>query len=99
LSDEVEGIVFCLENEIEGPVNLVAPGSVRNFEFTRAVGRAIKRFTPFTAPAFGLRLLLGDFAREGLLASARVVPQVLLDAGYKFKYPEIDEAMIEIVAN
>jgi NAD dependent epimerase/dehydratase family enzyme len=33
------------------------------------------------------------------LASARVVPQVLLDAGYKFKYPEIDEAMIEIVAN
>lgn len=99
LSDEVEGIVFCLENEIEGPVNLVAPGSVRNFEFTRAVGRAIKRFTPFTAPAFGLRLLLGDFAREGLLASARVVPQVLLDAGYKFKYPKIDEAMIEIVAN
>jgi NAD dependent epimerase/dehydratase family enzyme len=42
---------------------------------------------------------LGDFAKEGLLASARVVPQVLLDAGYEFKYPKIDEAMFEIVAN
>ncbi|MGB2455733.1 MAG: TIGR01777 family oxidoreductase [Akkermansiaceae bacterium] len=72
LYDEVEGIVFCLENEIEGPVNLVAPESVRNAQFTKAVGKAIKRVTPFAAPAFGLKLLLGDFAKEGLLASARV---------------------------
>ncbi|MCH1499792.1 MAG: TIGR01777 family oxidoreductase, partial [Akkermansiaceae bacterium] len=43
LYDEVEGIVFCLENEIEGPVNLVAPESVRNAQFTKAVGKAIKR--------------------------------------------------------
>ena len=99
LYDEVEGIVFCLENEIEGPVNLVAPESVRNAQFTKAVGKAIKRVTPFAAPAFGLKLLLGDFAKEGLLASARVVPQVLLDAGYEFKYPTIEKAMSEIVAN
>ena len=99
LDDEVEGIVFCLENEIEGPVNLVAPESVRNAQFTKAVGKAIKRVTPFAAPAFGLKLLLGDFAKEGLLASARVVPQVLLDAGYEFKYPTIEKAMFEIVAN
>ena len=99
LDDEVEGIVFCLENEIEGPVNLVAPESVRNAQFTKAVGKAMRRFTPFAAPAFGLKLLLGDFAKEGLLASARVVPQVLLDTGYDFKYPTIDKAMSEIVSN
>jgi hypothetical protein len=99
LDDEVEGIVFCLENEIEGPVNLVAPESVRNTQFTKAVGKAMRRFTPFAAPAFGLKLLLGDFAKEGLLASAKVVPQVLLDTGYEFKYPTIDKAMSEIVAN
>jgi NAD dependent epimerase/dehydratase family enzyme len=59
----------------------------------------MRRFTPFAAPAFGLKLLLGDFAKEGLLASARVVPQVLLDTGYDFKYPTIDKAMSEIVSN
>ena len=78
---------------------MVAPESVRNTQFTKAVGKAMRRFTPFAAPAFGLKLLLGDFAKEGLLASARVVPQVLLDTGYDFKYPTIDKAMSEIVAN
>jgi uncharacterized protein len=99
LKDEVEGIVFCLENGIEGPTNLVAPESVRNAEFTKAVGKAIKRITPLAAPAFVLKVLLGEFAEEGLLASARVVPQVLLDAGYEFKYPSIEKAMSELVAN
>lgn len=97
LDDEIGGIIFCLENEIEGPVNLVSPGCVRNTEFTKAVGSAMKRITPFPAPAFALKLLLGDFAKEGLLASTRVVPQVLLDAGYEFKYPSIEEAMSELV--
>ena len=99
LNDEVEGIIFCLENEIAGPVNLVAPESVRNAQFTKVVGKAMRRFTPFAAPAFGLKLLLGDFAEEGLLASTRAIPQVLLDAGYEFKYPTIKKAMSEIVAN
>ena len=99
LNDEVEGIIFCLENEIAGPVNLVAPESVRNAQFTKAVGKAMRRFTPFAAPAFGLKLLLGDFAEEGLLASTRAIPQVLLDAGYEFKYPTIKKAMSEIVAS
>ena len=98
LTDEIEGIVFCLENEIAGPVNLVAPESVRNSEFTKAVGKAVRRPTFFPAPAFALKLILGDFAEEGLLASTRVVPQVLLDAGFQFKYPAIDEAMAELVS-
>lgn len=98
LTDEIEGIVFCLENEITGPVNLVAPESVRNSDFTKAVGKAVKRPTLFPAPAFALKLILGDFAEEGLLASTRVVPQALLDAGFKFTYPTIDEAMAELVS-
>lgn len=98
LTDEIEGIVFCLENEITGPVNLVAPESVRNSDFTKAVGKAVKRPTLFPAPAFALKLILGDFAEEGLLASTRVVPQALLDAGFKFTYPNIDKAMAELVS-
>lgn len=97
LKDEIDGMIFALEKKISGPVNLVAPESVRNADFTRAVGKAMRRPTPFPAPAFALKLLLGDFAKEGLLASTKVVPQVLLDAGYKFHYPTIDEAMAELV--
>ncbi|MFT6863612.1 MAG: hypothetical protein ACJAVK_002173 [Akkermansiaceae bacterium] len=99
LADEIGGIVSCLENEIAGPVNLVAPESVRNSEFTKAVGKAVRRPTLFPAPAFALKLILGDFAEEGLLASTRVVPQVLLEAGFEFQYPTIAEAMAELVSS
>lgn len=98
LNDEIDGIISCLENELNGPVNLVAPESVRNIDFTKAVGKAMKRPTPFPAPAFALKLLLGDFAKEGLLASTKVVPQVLLDAGYEFHFPTIENAMAELVS-
>ncbi|HCN81071.1 MAG TPA: epimerase, partial [Verrucomicrobiales bacterium] len=67
-------------------------------DFTKAVGKAMKRPTPFPAPAFALKLLLGDFAKEGLLASTKVVPQVLLDAGYEFHFPTIENAMAELVS-
>ena len=98
LHDEIDGIISCLENEVNGPVNLVAPESVRNIDFTNAVGKAMKRPTPFSAPAFALKLLLGDFAKEGLLASTKVVPKVLLDAGYEFHFPTIENAMAELVS-
>jgi uncharacterized protein (TIGR01777 family) len=96
LEDEINGIIFCLENEIEGPVNLVAPESVRNVDFTKAVGKVLKRPTLFPAPAFALKLALGDFAEEGLLASTRVVPERLTESGYEFTYPTIEEALVEI---
>ncbi len=93
LEDEINGIIFCLENEIEGPVNLVAPEPARNVDFTKAVGKVLKRPTPFPAPAFALKLALGDFAKEGLLASSRVVPEKLLENGYEFSYPTIEKAL------
>ena len=98
LQDEIGGIIYCLENYVRGPVNLVAPESVRNAKFTMAVGHAMKRPTPFPAPAFLLKLLLGGFAKEGLLASTKVVPEVLLNAGYAFEFPTIEKAMAELVS-
>ncbi|YCM46779.1 TIGR01777 family oxidoreductase [Verrucomicrobiaceae bacterium 227] len=98
LVDEIGGIIHCLENEIAGPVNLVAPGGVRNLDFTKALGAALKRPTIFPAPAFMLKLILGEFAEEGLLASCRVVPGVLEKSGYQFKYPELKEALAELVS-
>ncbi|MDB4408971.1 DUF1731 domain-containing protein, partial [Akkermansiaceae bacterium] len=86
----------CLEKEIEGAVNLVAPESVTNAAFTKAVGLEMNRPTVFAAPAFVLKLALGDFAEEGLLASQRVIPQVLLESGYQFQFPEISDALRDL---
>lgn len=99
LDDEIGAILHCLENDLAGPVNLVAPGSVTNREFTTAVGRVLKRPTIFPAPAFALKLFLGDFAEEGLLASTRVVPAVLEETGYRFRHPAIEEALRDLVAS
>lgn len=98
LADEIGSILHCLDHEIEGPVNLVAPESCTNSEFTKTLGKALNRPTIFTAPAFALKLALGDFAQEGLLASVRVVPEVLNQTGYQFKYETIEEAVAELCA-
>ena len=74
-------------------MNATAPTPVTNAELTRALGRALRRPTIFPLPAFMAKILLGELAEEGLLASQRVVPQRLLDAGFEFSYPAIDGAL------
>lgn len=79
---------------MEGPVNLVAPGLVRNSEFTRAMGRTLHRPTFLPVPRPALRLALGaEQAEEMLLSSVRVVPAVLQGEGFGFRYPEIEAAL------
>lgn len=95
LVDEINAIIYCLENELSGPVNLVAPESVTNKQFTKVIGRVLKRPTILPAPAFMLKLLLGDFAKEGLLASTRALPEKLLQSHFEFRYPEIESALRE----
>ena len=81
---------------ISGPMNAVAPHPVRNLEFTKALGRALHRPAFIPAPYFGLRLLFGEFAQV-LFASQRVIPQVALDTGFTFQFPEIAGALREIL--
>ena len=78
--------------ELSGPVNAAAPGEVTNLEFTKTLGRVLKRPTIFPVPRFMLRLLIGQFA-EILVASSRIAPQRLLDAGFPFAYPELEAAL------
>ena len=82
---------------IRGPMNAVAPNPVRNSEFTKALGRALHRPAFIPAPYFGLRLLFGEFAQV-LFASQRVIPRVALETGFVFQFPEIAEALREILA-
>jgi uncharacterized protein len=94
LRDAVGILRFCIDNEyMRGPVNTVAPNPVTNAEFTRALGSAVHRPAILPAPAFALRLALGEMADEALLASARVVPAKLIEAGYRFADPEIAAAL------
>ena len=99
LADLIVAVRFLLSGtKLAGPINIVAPEPVTNAEFARAIGRAVHRPAILPAPAFALRLALGEMADEALLAGARVVPKRLLDAGFPFSYPRIDEALREAVA-
>lgn len=82
---------------IRGPMNAVAPNPVRNSEFTKALGRQLRRPAFMPAPYLGLRLLFGEFAQV-LFASQRVIPRVALDTGFAFQYPDIAAALKEILA-
>jgi len=85
---------FVLEhNEIEGPVNLVSPQELRCSEFAQTLGRALHRPAFMPMPAFAARFALGEMAEALLLASARVRPRVLEEAGYTFRTPSLENAV------
>jgi len=99
MHDLVEAFIFLLDKkEISGPVNLCSPEPVRNKELGAAIGRVLHRPSFMPAPGFMIKLILGEFGSV-LLEGQRVIPKRLLDAGYKFKYPGIDEALKNIILN
>ena len=94
LEDAARATLFALESPaLKGPVNVTAPKSVTNAEFTQALGRVVHRPAILPAPAFALRLALGAMADEALLASARVIPAKLAEAGFQFAHPTLDAAL------
>lgn len=94
LADVIGAMQFALEKDaLVGPINIVAPNPVTNAEFARALGHAVHRPAVLPAPAFALRLAFGEMADEALLAGQRVVPKQLLDAGFAFQYPKIEDAL------
>ena len=93
IDDEVGAICHLLDHEVEGPVNLTAPGPVTNRAFTEALGAALRRPTVVPVPGFGPKLLFGgELVDELLLASQRVLPERLVESGYTFAHPELGPA-------
>lgn len=80
-------------DSLRGPANTVAPNPVTNLEFTKTLGRVLRRPTIFPMPAFAARLALGEMADELLLSSARLEPAQLVASGYKFRYPQLEGAL------
>ncbi|HKV03580.1 MAG TPA: TIGR01777 family oxidoreductase [Candidatus Acidoferrales bacterium] len=99
LADVVGIVRAAIENErFVGPLNAVAPNPVRNSEFTRVVAAALHRPAIFPAPAFALRLALGEMADSLLLASQRVHPELLFAAGHAFRFEDIASALRAILS-
>ena len=94
LDDAVEIIIHSLTNEaLRGPVNAVTPTAVTNLEFTKALGRVLRRPTVLPLPAFAIRLIFGEMGEALLLDSTRVVPARLVREGFEFRYPTLEGAL------
>ena len=98
--EDVVGVVrLAIENgSVRGTVNAVAPKAVQNGEFTRLLARALHRPALFPAPAFALRLALGEMADALLLSSQRVNPGKLRQFGYAFLHPDLPCALSAVLA-
>ncbi|WP_328846355.1 TIGR01777 family oxidoreductase [Streptomyces sp. NBC_00258] len=93
LHDHVAALRFLIDSEsLSGPFNLTAPEPLTNREITAAMGRVLHRPTLFAVPAPVLKLVLGEMAQE-VLGSQRVLPTRLLESGFTFAFPGIEEAI------
>ena len=98
LDDAVSSILFAIEQDaLEGPVNIVTPSPVTNREFSKVLGKALRRPSLLPLPAAVVRLLMGEMGDELLLASTRVMPGKLTAAGFDFRYPHLEEGLKHVL--
>lgn len=93
--DEVASIIeFALESDsLSGPVNTVSPNPMRLADFARTATEAMGQKPGGVMPAFIVRLVMGEMGEEFLLGSRRVQPAKLLAAGYRFRFPDLADAL------
>lgn len=93
LRDEARALAYLIENNISGPVNLVAPTPATSGTVMKALARLMKRPYWFPAPGFAISLVLGQAGRELLLSSQKISPVVLLSSGFTFADNEIEDGL------
>jgi hypothetical protein len=94
IDDHIRVINYAIEYEnVRGAVNSVSPNPVTNGEFTKTLGEVLYRPTILPLPSFAVNMVFGEMGDALLLASTRVVPKRLEDAGFEFKYPELKTAI------
>lgn len=98
MADEVAAIRFLLATpSASGPFNLCAPRPVQNRDFGRALARQLHRPGLLPVPATALRVALGELS-GALLRSQRTLPRRLMDEGYRFRFPDLPEALANLLA-
>ena len=83
----------ALADNVDGPLNGVAPDAVTNQEFTKALGRVLRRPTLIPIPGMALKAVFGEVANDLLLASARIVPERTRSLGYRFRFTDLEDAL------
>jgi uncharacterized protein (TIGR01777 family) len=97
LADLMAAVEFILDNDpVKGPVNFCAPNPTRYRDLAKTLGEALNRPAIMPAPAFLIRLAMGEFG-DIFLASQRIVPDKLLSHGFSFQYPNIQDAIRAVV--
>ncbi len=97
LADEVGAIRFLLETpEAAGPFNLTAPAPVTNRQFSTVLGRVLGRPSFMPAPAFALKLALGEMSKI-VLEGQRALPRRLEEAGFPFRFPDLETALRDLL--
>jgi uncharacterized protein (TIGR01777 family) len=98
LRDVVGAMMFALgRDDVSGAINVVSPAPARNADFAKALARALHRPALAPAPAFALRIALGEMADVALLAGQRVRPERLQAAGFAFAFTDLDAALENLV--
>jgi uncharacterized protein (TIGR01777 family) len=99
IDDVIQAIKLAIEDaSIHGPLNIVSPNPVTNEEFTKTLGHVLNRPTALAIPPFAARLAFGEMADEMLLASQKVIPKKLANAGFVFEYPELEPTLKHLLA-
>lgn len=98
IADLIRAIEFLIEHkELKNAFNLTSPNSVTNESFTKVLARIIKRPAFFDMPGFVCRLLFGEMGDRLLLHGQNVYPKHLLDAGFKFEFPDLESALKQLL--
>lgn len=93
LTDEIAAIVHLLHADVVGPVNLTGPAPVTNTEFTKTLGRILRRPAVLAVPRFALSLALGEFGRSSVLGGQRALPTKLSGSGFRYTHPDLESAL------
>jgi uncharacterized protein (TIGR01777 family) len=97
IDDLTNMFIWFLENDnCMGAYNLSSPGIVTNSEFSKAIGRTLKRPSFLNAPEFAIKLILGESA-DFILSSLRAVPDKAQKEGFEFQYDTIDIALFDLL--
>jgi NAD dependent epimerase/dehydratase family enzyme len=98
IEDMVSLILYCINSDnLAGPVNATAPNPVTNRVFSKTLGAALHRPAIFAMPAPVVRLLFGEMGEALLLQGQAVVPKKLHDSGFEFTYPQLSEALRQLI--
>lgn len=98
LNDLVGIILYCIEHEnLKGGINGTSPNPVINKVFTKTLGKILQRPTFLPMPVTAIKLLMGQMGEELLLTGKKILPTKVMEAGYKFQYPYLDEALLDIL--